>query len=60
MSESTDGICGAEAVFWPDEEACGAVCIKPAGHQPPDVHEDKILGEWDESDLLTAPGREGA
>jgi hypothetical protein len=49
------GACGATAVFWPDVEACGAECIRPAGHEPADVHEDAILGEWTEDELPTHP-----
>lgn len=47
--------CGARAVFWPDVEACDAECSLPAGHQPPDEHEDDILGRWTEDSLLTSP-----
>lgn len=46
-------MCGATAVFWPGVEACEAVCILPGGHQPPDIHEDEILGEWTEDELST-------
>lgn len=46
--------CGATAVFWPDDEACEAVCILPPGHQPADRHEDENLGEWTEDDLPTS------
>lgn len=45
--------CGARAVFWPDDEACDAECVLAAGHQPEGVHEDEILGEWNEDDLFT-------
>jgi hypothetical protein len=45
--------CGATAVFWPEAEGCEAECIRPRGHQPPDVHEDEILGQWTEDDLPT-------
>lgn len=45
--------CGATAVFWPDAEACEAVCTRPFGHQPGDVHEDETLGEWREDELTT-------
>lgn len=50
MAEQT---CGATTVFWPDDEACDAMCILPSGHQPDDAHEDKSLGTWREYDLLT-------
>lgn len=49
-------LCGARAVFWPDDEACEAVCSLPAGHEPADIHEDHILGVWKESELPTEPG----
>lgn len=52
MSAATT-LCGATAVLWPDDEACDAECILPAGHEPADVHEDEILGEWSEDDLST-------
>jgi len=45
--------CGARTIFWPDVEACEAECILPAGHQPSDVHEDDVLGEWSENELPT-------
>lgn len=45
--------CGASAVFWPDDEACEAECNLPAGHQPPDEHEDETLGRWTEDELPT-------
>lgn len=38
--------CGEQTVFWPDVEACEAICILPLGHSG--LHEDEILGEWDE------------
>lgn len=38
--------CGETTVFWPDDEGCEAECMLPLGHQPEDVHEDEILGEW--------------
>lgn len=44
--------CGARATFWPDDEACEAECMLPAGHEGT-VHEDEILGEWDEEELPT-------
>nr|MDT0658046.1 hypothetical protein [Micromonospora sp. DSM 115978] len=44
-------LCGAQAIFWPDVEACEAECIRPTGHDGP--HEDEILGEWSEDDLPT-------
>lgn len=40
--------CGARTVFWPDVEACEAECSLPADHEPANVHEDEILGEWEE------------
>lgn len=46
--------CGATAVFWPDDEACEAVCFLPPVHEPADRHEDEILGEWTEDDLPTS------
>lgn len=46
-------MCGATAVFWPDDEACDAECVRPAGHQPDDEHEDEILGVWTEDELNT-------
>jgi hypothetical protein len=49
-------LCGARTVFWPDVEACDAECHLPAGHEPADVHEDPILGEWTEDELVTHPG----
>lgn len=48
-----DDPCGARAVFWPDEEACDAECILPAGHEPAELHEDETLGTWHEDDLST-------
>lgn len=39
--------CGEGKIFWPDVEACEAVCGLGEGHDGP--HEDPILGEWDES-----------
>ncbi|MDJ0345691.1 hypothetical protein QMK19_34210 [Streptomyces sp. H10-C2] len=48
--------CGATTVFWPDDEACDAVCVLLPGHEPADVHEDQILGEWTEDDMVTNPG----
>lgn len=50
---TTADSCGAKAVFWPDVEACEAECVKPRGHEPFDVHEDEILGEWHEDDVDT-------
>lgn len=44
-------VCGATAVFWPDDEACDAECFKPEDHDGP--HEDEILGEWTEDELST-------
>lgn len=52
---STFITCGATATFWPDVEACEAECIRPENHQPEDVHEDEILGEWTEDELNTRP-----
>lgn len=52
MAASVPDACGATAVFWPDDEACEAECIWPAGHGGT-KHMDEILGEWDESELLT-------
>ena len=46
-------LCGAAAVFWPDVEGCDAVCDLPDGHEPANVHEDPILGEWNHEDLTT-------
>ncbi|MER6738229.1 hypothetical protein [Streptomyces puniciscabiei] len=45
--------CGAQAVFWPDDEASEAECILPRGHEPADVHEDETLGRWSENELPT-------
>jgi hypothetical protein len=45
--------CGATTVFWPDDEACDAVCALPSGHQPAQVHEDDALGAWNENDMPT-------
>lgn len=39
--------CGATTVFWPDVEARDAECIRLRGHGGT-VHEDAIMGEWDE------------
>jgi hypothetical protein len=47
-------LCGATAVFWPEDEACDAECIRPLGHEPANVHEDENLGEWNEDDLITS------
>lgn len=41
-----DWRCAETTVFWPDMEACEAVCVKYPGHEGP--HEDEILGEWNE------------
>lgn len=38
--------CGVTAVFWPDDEACDAVCMLPVLHEG--QHEDEILGEWED------------
>lgn len=51
MSEP-QALCGARTVFWPDDEACDAECIRPAEHAGT-RHEDEILGEWDEEDMFT-------
>lgn len=45
--------CGAKTVFWPDVEGCEAECIMPAEHEPAEIHEDEILGEWNEDDMFT-------
>jgi hypothetical protein len=45
--------CGAIAVFWPEVEAIDAECVRPLGHKPADIHEDEILGEWHEDELVT-------
>lgn len=50
MSEAADK-CGARTVFWPDEEACDAVCYLPEDHEPAHIHQDEILGEWNEEDM---------
>lgn len=52
-------VCGAQATFWPDVEACEAVCTRPPGHGPL-PHEDPILGEWTDTELPTTypPGAE--
>jgi hypothetical protein len=44
--------CGARTVFWPDAEACDAECIRHRGHKGT-IHEDEILGTWDEDDMMT-------
>jgi hypothetical protein len=36
--------CGETTVFWPDVEACDAVCVLPTWHDGD--HEDEILGPW--------------
>lgn len=46
-------LCGASTIFWPDVEACEAECVLPRDHEPADVHEDEILGQWSEDDLPT-------
>lgn len=46
--ERQDNSCKATTVFWPEVEACDATCDKPKGHEPANIHEDRILGEWDE------------
>lgn len=45
--------CGARTTFWPDVEACDAECIRPRDHEPANIHEDEILGEWNEDELTT-------
>jgi hypothetical protein len=44
-------VCGALAVFWPDDECCEAVCFLDLGHDG--QHEDEFLGEWSEEELPT-------
>lgn len=44
--------CGARTVFWPEVEACEAECIRHRGHKGT-IHEDEILGDWDEEDMMT-------
>lgn len=58
MTEENGQLCGARTVFWPDVEAIDAVCIRPRGHEPANIHEDEILGEWNEEELLTFPAAE--
>ncbi|MFE1554870.1 hypothetical protein ACFW6V_07730 [Streptomyces sp. NPDC058734] len=41
--------CGVSAVFF-DTEAFEAECTLPAGH-PGTVHEDPIIGSWDEDEV---------
>ncbi|MBW5482803.1 hypothetical protein [Streptomyces bambusae] len=48
MAEQT---CGAWAQFF-DDEGYEAGCVLPAGH-PGRVHEDAIIGPWDEDELYT-------
>ncbi len=50
--------CGARAVFWPEAEACDAVCGLTVHEST--VHRDHALGEWDEADLVTVHGEESA
>jgi hypothetical protein len=50
--------CGARTVFWPDVEACDAECIRHRGHKGT-IHEDEILGTWDEEDMMTAHPENG-
>lgn len=45
--------CGATTVFWPEDEACDAVCVWPRGHGGV-RHIDETLGEWDEEELATS------
>lgn len=40
--------CDERTIFWPDDEACEAECIKPYGHAGD--HEDRILGEWEDKE----------
>lgn len=47
-------LCGARTVFWPDVEGCDAECFLPRGHEPANIHEDEILDEWNEEDMLTS------
>lgn len=54
MSETPEEVCRARAVFWPDDEACDAECLLPRGHEPAEIHEDEILGEWNEEDMYTS------
>lgn len=56
MTETTQ--CGAATVFWPDDEACDAVCVLPAWH-PGTQHLDEVLGWWDENELTTTRPGEG-
>ncbi|MFD8469000.1 hypothetical protein ACFV10_28330 [Streptomyces cyaneofuscatus] len=53
MSGDQQVKCSARAVFWPDAEAIDAVCMRPRGHEPANIHEDEDLGEWNEDDLFT-------
>lgn len=41
--------CAVTAKFF-DSEGCEAECVLPAGH-PGHVHEDPVLGEWDEDEV---------
>lgn len=38
--------CKETTVFWPDDEACDAECIREEGHEG--EHYDEILGEWED------------
>lgn len=49
--EDYPGLCRARATFWPDDEACEAVCSLPTHTTGP--HRDKVLGEWSDDELLT-------
>ncbi|WP_433078904.1 hypothetical protein ACQP1P_38665 [Dactylosporangium sp. CA-052675] len=53
MTVDPTALCGAQAIFWPDDECCEAECVLPSGHEPADVHRDEILGEWSEDELST-------
>jgi len=54
VSEAPVEACRARTVFWPDDEACDAECSPPRGHEPVEIHEDEILGEWNEEDMYTS------
>lgn len=40
--------CGEVTVFWPDVEACDAVCVRAENHEGD--HRDEILGYWGRED----------
>ncbi|MFH9236011.1 hypothetical protein [Streptomyces globisporus] len=44
--------CKAHTVFWPDVEGCDAECVRHRGHKGT-IHEDEILGDWDEDNMFT-------